>query len=215
MYLKNVLKKLNNLDEDFIDFNSPDQENISEFQIEFAKDFYDFMQGFIEKEPLKEEFTSTTSLQLHYDKHCLAGDIEKKSDRYNVYYDFNNIDKYRIYGDKISNSLEISPNRISSLLDFDKMIRYLRKLFEGNYYILFTTSCAFENDKGPVMIGLHAFSSDVTTNYKNQNTLDLIIISPTFKTISLYPVDAYYFKTKFNTIMKKFNKVGIRIKINY
>lgn len=212
---KDLLEELNSLDEDFIDINPPDQESVSEFQIEFAKEFYNFMQGFIEKESLKEEFTSTANLQLHYDKHCLAEDLEKKSDRYNVYYDFNNVDRYRVYGNKISDALEISPNRIPSLLDFDKMINYLRKLFEGNCYILFTTSCGFENDKGPVMMGLHSFASSVTTNYKNQNTLDLVVISPTFKIISLYPVDAHYFKTKFNSIIKRFNKSDTKIKITY
>lgn len=96
------------------------------------------------------------------------------------------------------------------------MNRYMRRLFEGGCTILFTTSCGLNNNSGSYCLGVHAFSSGVTTNYGKQNTIDLLIADPTLRnTISIFAVDANYFENKLNSMIRNQSNVNATLKFNH
>ena len=201
------------------DFENPDWEEFTPEEEALANDLFDMIQSFIneeEKEELDEKFTSKSQLNNHFNRHCLAKIPNRKSKRTKVFYDFNDVNKYKIYEDKINVLMQETVTRVPTLNDVRLVCKYMRRLFEGNFNILFTTSCGFYNSNGYIMVGLHSFSSDVTKNYPSQNTIDIILLTaPTLKTITIYPVDANYFETKFNNIIKNHSNSTIQLKINH
>lgn len=215
MFDENIWRLLEEVDDDYDDFNDPDQRPFTEKEKKVAKEIFSLIQSLIcEDDIITEEFESKNCLNRHYHKHCLNGYEDRVSTRQNVFYDFKNRDKYRVYGDKIGDLIKQTSNIIPTVNDLKLTYKHIRRLFEGNYPIRFSTSCGFTNKLGPICIGLYSFSSNVTTNYKGQNTIDLLIMSPQLKIISIYPVDANYFENKFNNILKK-NNINIQLKINY
>ena len=58
-------------------------------------------------------------------------------------------------------------HKISSISKVNVLTNELKNLFKGNYEIFFYRSSGFYNKQERVKIGLHSFSSNVTTNYTN------------------------------------------------
>lgn len=202
-------------EKDFDDFNSADEEPITKSQEEFANELFDFLQELIDiEEQLTEEFVSKSTLNTHFYKHSLAGRDNKISSQQDIWYDFKYVNEYKKYEDVISQQVIKTKYMIPSLLDNKLIERYMHKLFEGGKSVLFTTMCGFTNKTGNVMIGIYAYSTDVTTNYKTANTVTLVILTPTGKTISMYPVDATYLETKLNNIIKKHSNVETKLSFN-
>ena len=79
------------------------------------------------------------------------------------------------------------------------------RLFEGNNYLIFGLLWNFRNSNGPVHLCLHAYSSNVTTNYSGGNTIDICIRNYSANTITLYAVDASRIKSKLANIIKKYS----------
>ena len=201
---ENALKLLSEEPDD--DWNDPDDKPITKEEISLAEDLFDLIQGIIDTEVYEdftEEFKTHKSLVRHFNKHCLAGDTSKKSKYTNIYYDFNNIDKYRVYEEKIADKVENNSVRILSMYDTQKVTNAFRKLFEGNVALHFSYSCDFHNDAGNISVGIYAFSSNVTNNYVGGNTVDILVQNRKKQTVTLYPVDAHYLQTKFNNIIKE------------
>ena len=203
------------LDEDWDDFNDPDDLPITKEEYAFAEELSNFIQSLIDvDDEVSEDFVSEKCLYRHYDKHCLDGEANRQSTRSNVFYDFRDVNKYREYCDKTTDDILRTKYQVYSLLDTESVYRCVRKLFEGSTSIKFEISCGFENESGSVSIGVHSYANKATTNYL-QNTLDFSVISRKNKTISMYPVDASYFETKFNNLISKYNKLGVRLKLNH
>lgn len=193
---------------DFFDIDwdilDEDIKPISKEELEFGEEMFDLFQSLINNEQhLTEEFTSKNSLKTHYEQHCIGNNPFKKSTKHNIYYDFTNIDKYRIYENKINNIVNSTNMRINYLGDVETINKYFRKLYEGNQAILFTTSCAFTNNIGSVELAVHAYATDKTENYKAGNTVNFLVLSRG-KTVTMYSIDAYYLQTKLNNIIKKY-----------
>ena len=155
---------------------------------------------------LNEEFTSGGNLNKHYRKHCLGTDPNKTSSRQNVYYDFNDRSKYCDYERTITHKINNSTNDVCSLYDYSLIMRYLRRLFEGNFVINFCNSCGLRNETGIINMSLISYSSNVTKNYSSCNTIDICIRNNLGRTITLYPVDANYLQNKFNNILHRFSE---------
>lgn len=219
-YISDALNQLNDLNEEFDDFDDPDYQGISSEEKVFAQEIFNLLQTEIDESEklLLEKFTSEKSLNNHFHIHCLGKVKEKTSTKTRIYYDFKDVSQYREYEKELNSSLQSAgPNVeiVGSLLDVETVIKTFRKLFEGNQYILFSRLCGLHNSSGEVALGLHSFASSKTNNYKLGNTIDLMILAPGNRTITLYPVDAYYLETKFNNIIKDHSDLDIQFKINH
>lgn len=214
MSISEALDELEEFD-DWDDFNDPDESPVTKEEEMFANEMFDLVQSFIcTDDVITEEYISKNCLNKHYHKHCLDNQPNRKSSRSCVFYDFTNRDKYRVYCDRIVEDILNTENRVFSLLDSKSVYKLIRKLFEGNVSIQFTYSCGFKNDSGGVIIGVHSYATSKTKNYQN-NTLDLAIISHNKKIISMYPIDASYFETKFNHLIQRYTDLGVDFKINH
>lgn len=211
----NMWDELNNIsndqEDDDLDFDASELREPTEEEIAFAEDVYKVFQELINNEDQNsdEEFTSTSSLVNHFNKHCLGKNTNKKSNRQNVFYDFKHINQYKDREDKLNANIKklstSSKNIIGSLLDNEDVIKKFRVFFTGDKYLIFPPSCGFMKDNKYIILGLYAFSSNVTTNYESNNTIDLIIMSVPGKTVTMYPVDANYLENKLNNIIKNYN----------
>lgn len=190
-----------------------DWTDVPEYDQEFANQIFDTINSFIEKEDINESFRSNNSLDYHFKKHCLTGD-NKKSKRSNIFYDFVNVRDYSSREREISHSLNSSNLLIlNSLGDPKEVATAFKKLFEGDKSLLLSQSCGFNHKNKAVAILLHAYASDVTTNYL-PNTVDFAVIRGNV-TYTLYPVDANYLEQKLNNIIKKYTAVTDQTKINH
>lgn len=208
-------------DRDYIDFNYDGLDDndvyVTKEQELLANDLFDLLQDLIGdpyNTTVNEEFVSVNALNRHFNDHCLANNVNRRSTTHNIYYDFNNVDKYRQYENKILNEIKTTNLTVASLEEIDLVLKYFRKLFEGNKSIQFYRSCGFKNDRGEVILGLHSFATSVTTNYSRNNTIDIMVISRNYKTISMYAVDAHYLESKFNNIINRYAGLDIEFKIN-
>lgn len=217
-YIKNALNELNDVEEDDIDFYDPEDVPPTEEERAFATDVYNLLMTLVNKDnnTITEEFTSPGGLKVHFEKHCLAKSMEKVSTRTNVYYDFKDRSQYKeLEKELILEAYGPQTMNVSSLLDTEEVNKFFRKLFEGNKYVYFGTFCELHNAHGHVGLLLHSFASDYTKNYKAGNTIDVLVIGNRGKTITLYPVDAYYLETKFNNIVKNHSDLNIEFQFNH
>ena len=181
---------------------------------EFAQEIYNIFQEIInEEESLVEEFTSNNSLNYHYNKHCLCGKADRISTKNNIYYDFNNVNDYKDYEKYVANFADNTRLRINYLGDKKLIEKYFHKLFEGNQAVYLTNSCGFENKKGSVSVIVHAFASDKTNNYQQENTVNFMVRGNA-KTIAMFPVDAHYLQTKINNVIAKYSKNKYELNFN-
>lgn len=216
-------KELMELDEEYIEYDdwaedTSDKEYTHE-EIEFAFDFYDFIQDLIfTEDSINEEFLTQENLLVHYRNHCLHGNKKLKSVRTHIYYDFETVDEYSSYEKQILSKFNSSSLIINSLYEKDKVIKLTRKLFEGGKCLVFTPSCGFVDESGQqVYLGIYAFSTDKTTNY-SKNTVSLIVVKLNkIHTKTIYSIDANYLETKLNNIIKKHTnpKQDVEIKFNH
>lgn len=173
--------------------------------IEFEKDIRKFLNDIISLSyDLKENFTSPQSLRKHFNKHCLGHNQDKVSTRGRIYYDFDDISNYVQHERLISDEIRNTNYKIDSLYDYDTILRYMRKLFEGGIAVVFTTLCGICKD-GAVSVTFHSFSSNITKNYSRGNTIDLCIKNARNKTISLYPIDAYDVERRLNNTLANYS----------
>ncbi len=161
------------------------------------------IQNFIVDDKNNGDFTHNHNLLDRFIQHCIAGDPNKKSKRTHIYYDFNNKDKFRVYSNNVLKKVLDTNHKISSISKVNVLTNELKNLFKGNYEIFFYRSSGFYNKQERVKIGLHSFSSNVTTNYTNAKTIDLLILDSCDKLIDIYPIDATYFELEFNNILKR------------
>lgn len=196
------------------DWTDYDYKPITEEEMQFADDIFNMLQTEVDKaSELTEEFTGKQSENNHFNSHCIGKNKDKKSRRSHVYYDFRDVSQY-VEHEKHLNALMHDPDvKIAALLDTELVLESFANLFKGNYSILFCTPCGLHNERGPVMLAIRSFATSSTTNY-TENTVDFMILTPKYKTITLYPVSADYVETKFNNIIKKYTTLNIEFKIN-
>ena len=216
----------NDRDDDIDDVDEDDF--ISEEELAFAKELGDFLIELASiDDDITEEFLTNKKANKHFYKHCIDHSNDKISKRSNVYYDFKDVSQYKQYEKSISNKLksyyggDISRHDkkniilIDNLLDTDNINKALRRLFEGDKYIIFSVMCNLRNSAGAISIIVHSFANDVTKNYTLGNTID-IMAAALKGTNTLYPVDANYFENKINNILSKYSSKPLkRFKINH
>ena len=183
------------------------------YDTEASKELYDLLQSYI-PQGLNEEFLpNQNNLTHHFIKHCL-GSFDKKSTNYSVYYDFTDIQQYIEYDRKLQNSIGgRNTIRIQSLNDEELIVKSFNKLFEGNCFLVFTTMCGLHNVSGDVILCIHSYANDVTTNYTKGNSLDLIVLTTSMKTITLYPISAKYLSNKIKNIFATYHTPPVSIDI--
>lgn len=205
-------------DEDDIE-NYEEDEPITPEQEAFANELREFLQSLIDNEEammeegngseLEEKFTSQQSLIKHFQKHCLANVPGRVSTKNNIYYDFNTIKRYFKYEQRMNlvfkNGYEGHYDFINNFYDTNEVNKKFTTLFEGNRYLFISGIFGLRNSRGTVHLGIHSFSSDVTTNYKGENTIDICIMTQSPKTITLYPVDATTLKKEIVRIINKYS----------
>ena len=207
MILKILEKDYMNEEYDIFDeIDEYNEENYDEsIAVKFEKDIRKFLNYIISlSNDLNENFTSSQNLRTHFNKHCLGHNQDKVSTRGRIYYDFNDNSKYSQYEKFISDEIRNTNYKIDSLYDYDIILRYMRKLFEGNTTVVFTDLCRI-NRNGIISITFHSFASDVTKNYNGGNTIDLCIRNSRNKTISLYPIDAYDVERRLNNTLANYS----------
>lgn len=198
-----------------MDLDDEDCPKITEDDEKFALEMKDLIQGLINNEQtVNEEFISKSALVKHFNTHCIGNHTDRKSKKSGVFYDFTNIDKYRNYENMISDGVRTTKMSIYTLYQTDEIMKFFRRFFEGNKYMRFDPPCGFRNDSGPVIVGLHSYSSNVTTNYRGGNTVDVCILSTNGKTITLYPLDAHYLEAKFNNLVSNHSEYDGDFAIN-
>ena len=204
-------------DEDDIE-NYEEDNPITPEQKAFGEELKDFFQSLIDKEiedediDLDEEFVSNSSLNKHFYKHCLASIPNRKSKPTNIYYDFNSLKQYENYEKNIDSKFDIGNKNLKVLqgpFNINLVNEMFRKLFEGDFYLTLGWSWGFSNGNNAVQLNLHSFSSDVTTNYKGGNTIDLMIRTSVPKTITLYPEEASRLKNKLIHIFDKYSQLSL------
>ena len=181
-----------------------DENYDSEFATIFEKGIRKFLDDLISQSDfLEEKFTSNRSLLSHFNKHCLGHSGDKRSTRGKIYYDFNDNSKYSTYEKNLTQKIKDTKYAIGSLYDYDTILDYMRKLFEGDITVVFSNSCGINNN-GIISISFHSFASNVTKNYRRGNTIDLCIKNASGRTISLYPIDAYDVENRLNNTLKRY-----------
>lgn len=201
--------------------NYEEDDPITPEQEAFANELRAFLQSLIDEEEqddveLKEKFTSQQSLTKHFNKHCLANTPNRKSTKSNIYYDFTSVKQYSNYEQKLYNIFRQGVSNSKERYDFiddifnvNDVNKKFTKLFEGNFTLFISGIFGLRNSKGTVNLGIHAFSSDVTTNYTGGNTLDICILSPSLKSITLYPVDATTIKGEIIRMINKYSSLKL------
>ena len=170
---------------------------------EFAKEFTDFLNYcMLQSDIIKEDFVSQRCLLNHFTKHCI-GHTNKKSTRGRILYDFNDNSKYSTYEKGISSKIQDTNYKIGSLYDYPTIMKYMRKLFEGNITVQFCNSCCI-NHNGPINLSFISYANDVTKNYTGGNTITMCIKNDRHKTISLYAIDAHDVEKRLNHTLQKF-----------
>lgn len=186
-------------DEDWVDENYDE-----EIAKSFAKDMENFLYSIIaQDEILEEEFVSPRKLRMSFDKHC-KGHSNKRSTRGRILYDFTDNSQYVEYEKALGHKIKETEYAISSLRDYNTVIKYMRKLFEGNAIVWFTNGCNL-NNQGTISIAFNAFSSNITRNYRGGNTIDICVKNNSYKTISLYAVDAQDVEKRLNITINKYS----------
>lgn len=191
-----------------IEMNSKDKNYLGKVSDDLAIDVFELIQSFVDRdEYITEQFTSSINEQRHFNKHCLGTNKKNKkvSHRSAVYYDFNNQQDYSTYENKINAKCKHPDICIYSLLNTQEVLKAIRKLFGGNYTIEFHENCGFDS-RGPIIVCLNSFASDVTTNYTSGNTINFCILNTQRNTMSMFAIDANYLETKLNNVIQKYNK---------
>lgn len=180
---------------------------------EFAKEFADFLNYcMLQSDIIKEDFVSQRCLLNHFTKHCI-GHTNKKSTRSRILYDFNDNSKYSTYEKDISKQIETTKYRIGTLYDYPTIIKYLRKLFEGNVVVWFCNGCGINNN-GPINLSFISYANNFTKNYKGGNTITMCIKNDSNKTIALYAIDAHDVEKRLNHTLQKFANVNDNFTFN-
>lgn len=190
-----------------------DDDVVSDEEMEFSTMMKEFIHSLLQMEKnspsIVEAFSSDKKLNDHFTSHCIAKDKTKKSNRQNVYYDFDDVKQYENYEYVVYDDLTIDREKtqvIDNLFDYENIIKAFWKLFEGDRGILFTPLCGFEDNGGnTVSIGFRSFSTNYTKNYSGGNTIDFLVVGNK-RTKTLYPLDASYVENKFNNCVKRMSK---------
>lgn len=178
-----------------------------------SKELYDLLQSYIPQELTEDFLLHPSKVKQHFNKHCL-GTKDKKSNNYTVYYDFTDIQQYLDYEKELQNSIGGSNTiRIQSLNDEELVVKAFNKLFEGDCFLVFTTMCELHNVSGDVILCIHSYANDVTTNYTKGNPLDLCVLSANMKTITLYPISAKYLENKIKNIFAHYHTPPVSMQI--
>ena len=186
-------------EEDYVDENYDE-----EVAKAFAKDMEKFLYSIIaQDEILEEEFVSPRALRMHFNKHC-KGHSNRTSTRGRILYDFTDNSQYVEYERAMNRKIRETDYAIDSLYDYDTVIKYMRKLFEGNVIVWFTLGCDL-NNHGYISLAFNAFSSNVTRNYRGGNTIDICVKNNSSKTISLYAVDAQDVEKRLNNTISNYS----------
>ena len=208
----------NNLDEDVDDdFDYIDAaEIITKEEEEFAASIYNFLQEVVRQDDnynayVTEDFASETALNKHFNKHCIAKHIDRKSSRQTVFYDFKDNSGYKTLEKELRDGISSVSGKnskiaIDSLYKTDDVIKGFHRLFEGgDTYLIFTPLCGFfVGESTFVTYCFRSFANKNTKNYKKGNTIDFIVIDGK-NTNTLFPIDANYLENKFNNYIKKYN----------
>ena len=180
---------------------------------EFVKEFTNFLNYcMLQSDVIKEDFVSRKCLLNHFTKHCI-GHTNKKSTRGRILYDFNDNSKYSDYEKEITDKINNTKYNIGSLYDYPTIMKYMRKLFEGNVVVRFCNGCCIQNN-GLINISFIAYANNVTKNYKHGNTITMCIKNGSNKTISLYAIDAHDVEKRLNNTLQKFANFTNNFTIN-
>lgn len=205
--------------EDEEDFNAYDEEPITKEQEQFYQEIKNVLQSLIdddedkedENKELNEKFVSNKELKRHFFKHCLANDRSKVSTKNKVYYDFNDVQEYSNYENELNKNFQSNSDTIilSDPYNIEEVNDAFLQLFKNNTYIIFGWEWNLTNNIGIVQLRIHSFASNVTTNYKTNDTFDIIIRTPRNKSITLYAIDLSRMKNKIFNILKKYSNLPL------
>ena len=165
-YLRKIVKEDLFTDTDAYDWGERDSDEYAEAVKNILMSFY-----IPDDDELSERFRRSDRLKKHFTDHCFG--FERKSTSTNVYYDFTELEDYKkrvSFVDSLSSDMTISDLHYHQQIDESLFL-----LSRGNGTIFFTDACGLvDENNNPVSLKIHSFCTDVTKNYKNQNTADYV-----------------------------------------
>lgn len=191
------------------DLDSDDYEPITEQEINYGKAVYTFLQELINADScINDDYYLRGAIKKRYETHCLCGK-DRVSDCNIVYYDFKNIDKYRIYENKVAEKVLRSENIIQSLSDKEYVEKCFKELLCGNAALYFPNCCCFRNNRGSVSIGLHSSAFNATKNHDGKTVNLIVFAGEKRKIVTMRAVDTRSFETKLNAWIDLFVHTGV------
>ena len=197
----------NDFDEDATladDLDSDDYEPLTEQEINYGKAVYTFLQELINADScINDDYYLRGAIKKRYKTHCLCGK-DRVSDCNIVYYDFKNIDKYRIYENKVAKKVLSKENIIQSLCDKEYIEKCFKELLCGKKSIYFPNCYGFRNNRGTVSIGLHSSNFNVTKNHDGKTVNLIVFAGEKRKIVTMRAVDVQTFERKLNIWLNLF-----------
>lgn len=199
MFLENYVDEAE-YDDFFIDdwdVESRDYSDVSDESIDFSEGVFDILSDMINSGELDEKFTSYNSARVHFREHCV-GKKSKKSHRSNVVYDFVKFSDYFNHEAEVDLKIKAAKYSVTDLFDTETLIKMFHKIFEGSTTVKFELSCGFKNSMGRCTLAVNSWANDYTTNWTSNNTVDFVVRTPDGLTITIFPIDSDYLKSKLN-----------------
>ncbi len=189
-----------------------DCDDVSHFDNDFAKDIFDVIDSFLDKDNIDDSFKIKKAIDYQFNKHCLAGEL-KSSKESNIYYDFdkaeifkNNAEVYAIEAKEFGTLL------LDSLGDKDKVISAFRRFFEEDEFLKIAPQCGFSYKGKELTLLLNSCDNKTTKNYNGKIIIIVLLIGDEIH--NFYPIDMEVFLKKINTVVEKHYKDVELIKIN-
>ena len=150
-----------------------------------------------EIDDIQESFKKESTLEYHFNKHCVAGDLEKvKNRKYkeDLFYNYNNIDQYKSrirFMDNFANfDIRGKVRYINFAADdvtFRREVQNLdRKLQYGNFCVIFD-NVRDANSNSVMKVKLYAFTPEDQV-YPSKKAVDLAIYSGGVYTKTQFPI---------------------------
>lgn len=140
-------------------------EEVENYDQNFAKDIFDIIDSFIDKENINENFSKKRAKKYQFKRHCL-GNEKKISNKNIIYYGCENLERYITFVNLHvldSNYFEIST--LFSLGNKEKVISAFRNFFEGNEYLKIASQCGFSLNNKALTLLLSSLDYKISRNY--------------------------------------------------
>lgn len=175
---------------------------------QFAFELLDLIQSLIDtRDIIMEEFTTYNNMVRRFNKHCVGGVDENKQGEL---YTFETVKQYSAREAKITAAARKLSSRSTQVisdvvLEYENVLVAFQQLISTPCTIRFNTSCGFHNQTEHVALLFNSFA----TNYVEGNipAVDIVVYSPRYRAVAMYPIAISKLCKKFNNLITKHSDV--------